>query len=77
MHLHPDSVLPFAQLQCARMAWHPKVPMTATRATTQFALASNDEAASSAFIKDSAGSQLEIELEHGASDRRSADRKIQ
>src|SRR5713226_98014 len=23
MHFHPNSVLPLAQLQCARTAWHP------------------------------------------------------
>ena len=42
MHFHPDSGLPFAQLQCARTARHPKVPMMAANSPGQFTLASND-----------------------------------
>src|ERR1700693_490539 len=42
MHFHPDSVLPFTQLQRARTARHPKMPMMAPSTTCQFALASND-----------------------------------
>ena len=65
MHFHPDSVLPFVQLQRARTAWYPKVPMMAADATGQFALASNDETAPAALLEDLPGGELEIEFEHG------------
>jgi hypothetical protein len=67
MHFHPDSVLPFVQLQRARMAWHPKVPMVAARTPGQLALASNDEAAAPALLEDLRGAEFEIEFEHGSS----------
>ena len=65
MHFHPDSVLPFVQLQCSRTAWYPKVPMMAADATGQFALASNDETALAALLEDLPGGELETEFEHG------------
>ena len=65
MHFHPDSVLPFVQLECARTARHPKVPMMAAGAPGQFALASNDETAPAALLEDLPGGELEIEFEHG------------
>ncbi len=64
MDLHPDSVLPFAQLQGARAAWPAKVPMMAPGAPGQFALASNDETAPAALLEDLPGGELEIEFEH-------------
>ena len=64
MHLHPDAVLPFVQLQCARTTWHPKVPVMAACTPSQFALAAHDETAPAAFLKDLPGSELEIEFEH-------------
>jgi hypothetical protein len=45
MHFYPNPVLPFVQLQRARTAWHPKVPMMAAGSPRQFTLASNDDAA--------------------------------
>ena len=65
MHFHPDSVLPFVQLQRARAAWYPKVPVMAADAPGQFALASNDETAQAALLEDLPGGELEIEFEHG------------
>ena len=64
MHFHPDSVLPFVQLQCARTAGHPKMPMTAAGAPGQFPLASNDETAPATLLEDLPGCELEIEFEH-------------
>ena len=65
MHFHPDSVLPFVQLQCAGTAWRPKVPMMAADASGQFALASNDETAPATLLEDLHGAELETEFEHG------------
>ena len=65
MHFHPDSVLPFAQFQCARTPWHPKMPVMAPGAPCQCALASNDETAPAALVEGLAGGELEIELEDG------------
>lgn len=65
MHFHPDSVLPFVQLQSAGTAWNSKVPMMAADAPGQLALASNDDAAPAALGQDLSGAQLEIEFEHG------------
>lgn len=66
MHLHPDSILPFAQLQRARTAWHPKVPMVAAAAPGQFTFASNDQSAPSAIVENLPGGEPEIDLEHVA-----------
>lgn len=71
MHFHPDSVLPFAQLQRARPARHTKVPVAAAGAPGQFALTSNDETALAALLEDLPGGELEIQFEHGSCDRRS------
>ncbi len=65
MHFHPDSVLPFVQLQRARTAWNPKMPMMAAAVPGQFTLASNREAATAALLQDLRGGELEIEFEHG------------
>lgn len=62
MDFHPDSVLPFIQLQGARTAWHPKVPMVAAGSPGQLALASNDQSAPSAILEDLAGGEFEGEL---------------
>lgn len=64
VNLHPDSVLQFAQLQRARAAWHPKVPMVAAGATGQLALASNDQTAPAALIEDLLRGELDIEFNH-------------
>ena len=64
MHFHPDPVLPLVQLQCARTAWNPKVPVMAADASCKFALAPNNEAALTALVKNLRGGQLEIEFEH-------------
>jgi hypothetical protein len=42
MHFHPDSVLPFVQLQRARTPWNVKVPVVAAAAPCQLTHASND-----------------------------------
>lgn len=65
MHFHPDSVLPFAQLQGARTAWHTKVPMVAAAAPCQFTLASNDQTAPVALVENLPGGECETEFEHG------------
>ncbi len=62
MHFDPDSVLPLAQFQCARTAWHPKVPMMTPGAPGQFALASNDETAPAALVEHLLGGELEVEF---------------
>jgi len=64
MHFDPDSVLPFAQLQSAWTAWHPKVPMMAALAPGQLALAANHQAAPAALVEGLPGRELEIEFEH-------------
>jgi hypothetical protein len=64
MHFHPDPVLPFVQLQRARTAWYPKVPMMATGAPGQFALAAHDEPAPATFFEDLPSGELEVEFEH-------------
>jgi hypothetical protein len=64
MNFHPDTALPFAQLQCARAARHPKVPMMAASTPGQFALASNDQTTPAALVEDLFGCELEMELEH-------------
>ena len=71
MHFHPDSVLPFAQLQGARPARHTKVPVAAAGAPGQFALIANNETALAALLEDLPGWELEIQFEHGSCDRRS------
>ena len=65
MHFYPDPVLPCAQLQRARTAWNPKVPMMAAGAPSQLTLASNHEAAPAALLQALVGGELEIEFEHG------------
>ena len=65
MHFHPDPVLPLAQLQRARTAWNPKMPMTAAGAACKFTLAPNNEAALATLVKNLRRGQLEIEFEHG------------
>jgi hypothetical protein len=65
MHLDPDSVLPFAQLQSAWTARHAEVPMMASGAPSQFALASDDKTAPAALVECLPWAELEIEFEHG------------
>src|SRR5579859_4727561 len=67
MHLYPDTVLPFAQLQRARAARHPKMPVTAAGGPSLFALASNHQAASAALLEDLPGGEREIKFEHDRS----------
>jgi hypothetical protein len=62
MDLHPDSVLPFVQLQSARTAWHPKVPMMAAGSPRQLAFASNDQSAPAARLEDLTGGEFEGEF---------------
>ena len=65
MHFHPDPVLPLVQLQSARTAWNPKMPMMATCAACKFTLAPNDEAALAALVKYVRDVEVEVEFEHG------------
>src|SRR2546428_12161479 len=51
MHLHPDSVLPLAQLERARAPWKPEMPVVAASAAGQLAFASNDETTLTALGK--------------------------
>jgi hypothetical protein len=65
MDFHPDSVLPFAQLQRARTARDPKVPMMAAATPSQLALASNHETTLQALGENLPGGEVEVELQHG------------
>jgi hypothetical protein len=65
MDFHPDPVLPLVQLQGARTAWNPKMPMMAAGASCKFTLAPNDEAALPALVENLRGGELDIEFEHG------------
>jgi len=64
MHLHPNPVLPFVQLECARAAGYPEMPMMATGTPGQLALASNDETAPMTLLENLPGGDLKIEFEH-------------
>ena len=64
MHFHPDSVLPFVQLECARPAGDSKMPMMAAVASGQFTLAPNHEAATAALLQNLRGGEPEIKFEH-------------
>ena len=65
MNLHPDSGPIFAQLQCARAAWHPKVPVVAARTSGQLALASKDQTTLATLIEGLPCGELEVEFKHG------------
>ncbi len=65
MHFHPDTALPFVQLESAPTARYPKMPMMAAGAPGEFSLASNDDTAPAAFVEDVFGGEREIEFEHG------------
>ena len=64
MHLHPDSVLPFAQLERARAPWKPEMPVVAASATGQLAFASNDETTLTALGKSLISRDVQGEFEH-------------
>ena len=64
MHFHPDSVPPFVQLQRARSARNPKMPMMAADAPGQLTLALNHESATPAFLQGLRGAEPEIKFEH-------------
>jgi hypothetical protein len=51
MHLHPDPVLPLAQLERASTPWQTEVPMVAAGAPGQLTLASNNKATLNALGK--------------------------
>lgn len=63
MHLHPDPVLPVVQLECARAARYPKMPMTGAETARELALTSNDESTTAARLQDLPGGELEIKFE--------------
>jgi hypothetical protein len=60
VHFHPDSVLPFVQLEGAAATLDPKVPMMAPGAPGQLALAPNEKTASSAFLERLASGEAEV-----------------
>jgi hypothetical protein len=64
MNLDPRAALPVGQFQCAPAARDRKVPMTASRAPRQLALASNDETTSPTFLQRVEGAEFEFEFEH-------------
>jgi hypothetical protein len=70
MHFHPDPIAPLVDLQRARTARHPKVPVVASGSPGQLAFASHHEAAPAALVEDLFAGELEIELEHYCSGRR-------
>lgn len=71
MHLHPDPVLPCIQLQRARTAWNPEMPMTAAGPPGQFTFASNHNAAPAALLENLLGRDIEIEYEQSRPSRES------
>ena len=64
MHLHPDSVLPLAQLERARAPWKPEMPVVAASAAGQLAFASNDETTLTALGKSLISRDVQVEFEH-------------
>jgi hypothetical protein len=66
MHLHPDPVLPFIQLQSARSTWDPKIPVTATRAPSPLALAPHQKATATELLQDLISGDLQIKFQHSA-----------
>jgi hypothetical protein len=67
MHLHPDSVLPLAQLECASAPRKPEMPVVATSMTGQLALTSNDETTLTALGKSLGSRDVQVEFEHDRS----------
>lgn len=64
MHFHPDPSVPFVQLQRTRSPRKTKMPMSTTRAPSQFALAPNEETSRAALRKGFASREHEIQLHH-------------
>ena len=65
MHLHPNPVMPFVQLECPGASRNPKMPMMAAWTRRQCALALDDKAALTALRESLVRRDLEIEFEHG------------
>jgi len=65
MHLHPDPILPFVQLQGAWPRWRTKVPVVAAISPGQLALAYDDQAAALTLRQDLPCAELEVKLELG------------
>ena len=70
MHLHPDAVFQLAQLERARAAGKPEMPMVATGMTRQLALTSNDEATLTAFGQSLGRRDVQVQFEHDSGIRR-------
>lgn len=64
MNLHPGPALPLAQLERAGPPWKPEVPVVATGASGQLALAANDKATPTALGESIIGSDFQLELNH-------------
>jgi hypothetical protein len=64
MHLHPNPVLPFVELQGAGAVWNPKVPVAAAAASCQFTLALNHKAAPAALSESLVSRNPKVEFEH-------------
>jgi hypothetical protein len=65
MHFDPYSTLRFVQLERARAARHPQVPMMAPGTSRQLALAPDDETASAALVEGLPRGEVELQFEHG------------
>jgi hypothetical protein len=63
MHLHPDSVLPLAELEGAAAAREAEMPVVATCTAGQLALAANDKASLRTFGESLGSAEVKVELE--------------
>jgi hypothetical protein len=63
MHFHPDSVLPLAELEGAAAPRKAEMPVVATCAAGQLALAANDKASLRTFGESFGSAEVQVELE--------------
>jgi hypothetical protein len=70
MHLHPDPALPLAQLERAGAPGKGEMPVMATRASGQFALAANDKTTPTALGESIIGRDVQLEFNHASVDPR-------
>src|SRR5262245_6747608 len=62
--LHRDLAAAFVELQCAGAAGNAEVPVAASLAATQVALAADHQAASGALLEDPLDAEVHAELQH-------------
>jgi hypothetical protein len=71
MHLHPDTLMPFVQLERTGVSRNPKMPMMAAWKRRECTLTLNDKAALTARRESLLSRDLQIKFEHDKPDRRS------